>query len=241
MPGPNKEKIPLPKLMEPVLPYQAGIYVTVLNIIQCIALAFLINEVRELINSNELGLYSMLRSALALIIILVVWHRYVAESQYLWPMSWLDTLMPFSMGIMESVIVFSVNAEKVPLQKFVGSILFIQLLTMSAYWHAYLKRSLKVTERLYEEFYRGSPTFAGCIIIFLKIYSWSSMKMMRYFLAQTVVFMVLVWVFPLEMYDMFFSMSCILTIVSGEYLRGFHQFLWIDPVLGPYFTKGGEQ
>lgn len=237
MPEIEKEKIPLPKLMEAVLPYQAGIYVTVLNIIQCIALAFLINEVRGLAIRNEWGLYSMLRSALALVIILVVWYRYVAESQYLWPMSWLDTLIPFFIGITESAIVFCIDAEKVPLQIFIGSILFLQLLTMLAYGYAYLKRSLKITERLYEEFYKGFPKFAGYIVIFLKIYSWHSMKMMGYFLAQTAVFLVLVLVFPLEMFEMFFSMLCILTIVLGESLRGFHQFLWTDPVLGPYLPK----
>lgn len=241
MPEIEKEKIPLPKLMEAVLPYQAGIYVTVLNIIQCIALAFLINEVRGLAIRNEWGLYSMLRSALALVIILVVWHRYVAESQYLWPMSWVDTIIPFSIGITESAIVFSVDAEKVPLPYFIGSVLFIQALTIVAYWYAYRNRSLKITERLYEEFYQGFPKFAGFIVIFLKVYNWYSMKMMGYFFAQTLAFMVLVLVFPLAMYDVFFSMMCILTITLGEYLRGLHQFLWTDPVLGTYFTKGGEQ
>ena len=83
----TREKIPLPKLLDPITPYQASIYVTVLNIIQCIALAFLINEAKEIIEKREISLIFITRSAVALTIILVVWHRYVAESQYLWPMS----------------------------------------------------------------------------------------------------------------------------------------------------------
>ena len=77
------EKIPLPMLLEAILPYYAGIYVTVLNIIQCIALAFLINEAREIVAKGELSFLWILRSMVALTVILVIWHRYVCESQYL--------------------------------------------------------------------------------------------------------------------------------------------------------------
>ncbi len=82
-----------------------------LNIIQCIDLAFLINEVRDATIKGEVDLILMARSAVALTIILVIWHRYVSESQYLWPMSWWDTIIPFSMGIGECTVVFATNSK----------------------------------------------------------------------------------------------------------------------------------
>ncbi len=102
----KREEIPLTKLLEAVLPYQTGVYVTVLNIIQCIALAFWINEARDYITKEEFSLAWALRSAVALTMILVVWHRYINEIQYLWPISWNDTLAPFLIGVIECVIVF---------------------------------------------------------------------------------------------------------------------------------------
>ncbi len=235
-----KERIPLPKLMEAVLPHQATVYVTALNIIQCLALGFLVVELRTLSNENKLSVDCMWRSALALTVILAIWHRYVAESQYLWPMSWLDTLGPFSIGLAEFVMIFCLNAEKVASHKFVLIIVVLQFLAMSVYINVYFTRSSKMTERLYEEFYKDTPRFAFYLTTTLKMYSVLNMRMMGYFLAQTIVFMAFILVFPSKMYEMFFSMVCILTMIAGENLRGFHTYLTNSPILGDYFTKGGE-
>ena len=94
----RREEIPLPKLFEAILPYQASVYVTVLNIIQCIAFGFLVIEVKDIVNKNEFGLISILRGVNTFVIILFVWYRYVAEFQYLWPMSFMDTIIPFLIG-----------------------------------------------------------------------------------------------------------------------------------------------
>ena len=114
----RREEIPLTKILEAILPYQASIYVTVLNIIQCIALAFWINETRDIMIKNELSLVWALRSAVALVTIFIVWHRYVNEIQYLWRISWNDTLAPFFIGITECIIVFSTNPKTISFKKF---------------------------------------------------------------------------------------------------------------------------
>ena len=239
---PKPEKVPLSKLMEAVLPYQSGIYVTVLNIIQCITLAFLIVEVREAVSKDELGLKCMGRALLALAIILVIWHRYTAEMQYLWQITWTDTVGPFSMGLIECVIVFLINDTKVSLIWFVGSILFLQIFAIETYVDAYLRRKDKVTERLYKEFYKDFPIFAEYLILFLRLYDWWSIKfMMRFGFIPVSVFFLLVWLFPaLEFFDITFSLTCVLSMLIGENLRGFHRFLREDPVLGPCFTRGDE-
>ena len=238
---PKPEKIPLPKLMEAVLPYQSGIYVTVLNIIQCIALAFLIVEFREIVKSSEMSFVCTCRSLLAFTVILAIWHRYASEIQYLWQTTWFDTLKPFLIGIAECIVIFSINDTKVPMIRFIISVAFVQLLTMGMYKYAYWMRSLKVTERLYKEFYKDYPIFVDYILIFLKGYDLWSFQLMIYFSLQTFAFLFFVWVFPvLEMFDIAFSISCVATMLIGEKLRGFHSHLKNDPILGPCFTKGNS-
>lgn len=166
-----REEIPLTKLMEAIPSYQASIYVTMLNIIQCIALAFLINEVRITAQSEGVSIPYSLRAAAALVLIFVIWHRYISESQYLWQMSWLDTLIPFLIGIFECMLVFSTSTS-LPLHLFVLSFTAIQSLAFVAYLYAYARRIMPTTEKLYSQFYKEYPQFAEFLLVFLREYDW---------------------------------------------------------------------
>ncbi|MBI1866327.1 MAG: hypothetical protein HY005_03310 [Candidatus Staskawiczbacteria bacterium] len=237
---PVPEKVPLPKLMEAVLSYQTGVYVTVLNIIQCIAFGFLVNELREIIIKNEFGFNCVFRTILAFAIILLIWHRYTEELQYLWQTSWFDTVGPFFIGIIECVIVFSVNDSKTPLIFFVIFVITLQLLALLAYIYAYQMRTQKATEKLYRDFYKDYPIFADYLIIFLKAYDRLSIKFMVIFTAQTSVFLLLVWIHLFEVYEVFFTLICVSNIITGERFRGFHKLLRTSSILGSCFTKGGD-
>ena len=195
MPTEAREKISLPKLLDPITPYQAGIYVTVLNIIQCIALAFLINEAKEVIIKKEVSLVFIMRSGVALTIILVVWHRYVAESQYLWPMSWWDTLIPFLIGLTECVIVFLTNSN-IPLGYFMIFIAIIQIFAASAYWHAHYKRGLEITEDLYKDAYTNNLRFVYYLIGFLSNYDKQNEKRFTINFILSLIFFIIIIVRP---------------------------------------------
>ncbi|MDP3883139.1 MAG: hypothetical protein Q8Q48_03740 [Candidatus Staskawiczbacteria bacterium] len=230
------EKIPLSKLLEAITPYQAGIYVTVLNIIQCIALAFLINEVREATTKGELCLVLVVRSAVALTIILVIWHRYVCESQYLWPMSWWDTIIPFSMGICECAIVFSASA-KVPLFWFLLFIAFVEVLGAFAYWHAYAKRSLDITKKLYQSSYADYPRFVLYLSEFLIDYDLRNMVRFVALCLLSFVFVALVWIHNFFAYELVFPMFYVFELFRGEISDSFHRAMMSDLFLSHYFEE----
>ena len=231
----QREEIPLTKLLEAILPYQSSIYVTVLNIIQCIALAFLINESKDIIIRDELSLAWALRSAVALAIILVIWHRYISESQYLWPMSWLDTLIPFSIGITECVIIFSTNTKTISLYGFVWSITILQILVTFAYGYAYSKRKMKVTEKLYQSVYVNRPQFVSNLLNFLRNYDRGNTRRIGFFLEISCVFIILIKFLPNNVYAILFPITYLIIMLQGEVFHGFYKSLKKDMLVGPYF------
>lgn len=233
----NKEEIPLPKLLEAVLSYQTSVYVTVLNIIQCIALAFLINEARDTIMKEEASFKWLLRSTAALAVILVVWERYVSELQYLWLVSWFDTLIPFFIGIIECWIVFSTNAKAVSLNWFILSIAFLQAWVALGYWYAYRRRRMKITEELYQAFYSDYHRFVFRLTNFLKDYDWWHVKV--FVVASTISFAICVFVilFPFNFNEIVFPAFYLFELVRGEFMNNFHKALHKDKSVGLYFKR----
>lgn len=196
----EQEEIPLPKLMEAILPYQEGIYVTVLNIIQC----------------------------------LVVWHRYISESQYLWPMSWWDTLIPFMVGVVEWLIVFSVS-DKVSIFWFVFSMFLLHVLVLFGYAYAYAKRKKGVTEKLYADFYKDYPSFRDGLLNFLTEYDKWHIKVYIVVPLMTLTFLVLIGLFPNRYNGIIFPAFYLFEAIRGEYFNNFQKALRRDKNIGHYF------
>ena len=231
----RKEEIPLTKLLEAVLPYQVGVYVTVLNIIQCIALAFWINEARDIITKEGLSWVWVLRSSVVLTIILIVWHRYVSELQYLWPITWTDTFAPFLIGITECIIVFSINPKTVSLNGLTLSIIFLQLLVIIAYGSAYSKRKMEITEKLYQTFYSDYPQFASHLMSFLKSYDLWHCKIFPVFTVIYFLFLIIIISFPNNWNEIIFPIVFLIFLIQGEIFNNFQKALRKDKFVGPYF------
>jgi len=168
----------------------------VLNIIQFIALSFWINEAREIIVKEEVNLVWALRSAVVLTMILVVWHRYVSELQYLWPISWNDTFVPFLIGITECMIVFFINPRTISLSGFVFSMMLLQSLAAFVYESTYRKRTMKVTEKLCVTFYSRHPIFVVCLMNFLQNYDRWHSKIFTTYTGISFVFFIFIILFP---------------------------------------------
>ncbi|MEK7665137.1 MAG: hypothetical protein AAB361_03275 [Patescibacteria group bacterium] len=230
-----KEQIPLPKLMEAVLPYQTSIYITVLNIIQCIALAFWINEARDVITKDELTLVCALRLLVALVVIFIVWHRYISELQYLWPISWGDTLNPFLMGIIECVIVFSNNSKTVSLGIFILVIALIQAWTSFTYFYGYLKRKKETTEKLYKMVYLEYPQFVSHLTLFLKNFDWWHFKIFLFSSAVSLLFIVFIALFPNNFNEIIFPIIFLIQMIQGEIINNFQVALYKDKSIDSYF------
>src|SRR3989338_562887 len=232
----RKEEIPQTKLLEAVLHYQTTVYVTVFNIIQCIALAFLINEVRDVLTKEEISFAWFLRSAVAFAIVLIVWHRYVSEFQYLWPISWADTLGPFLIGIIECVIIFSITPKVISLDWFISGMASFQFLVAIGYGHAYLRRIMAITEKLYQNFYSDYPQFASHLVSFLKDYDWWHFKVFIVALSTSVVLLGIVILFPGDWNEPIVSIFYLVGIIQGEVRNNFQKALRKDKLIGPYFS-----
>lgn len=231
----KREEIPLTKLLEAVLPYQASVYVTVLNIIQCIALAFLINEAREYIVKEEFSLVWALRSAVALAMIFVIWHRYVSELQYLWPISWNDTFAPFLIGITECVMVFFTNPKTISLSEFVFSMMFLQFLAAFIYESTYRKRTMKITVKLYQTFYSDCPKFFSQLTNFLQNHDRWHLKIFAIYAGISLAFFVFIISFPSNLNEIIFPIVYLIELIGGEALGNFQRALRKDKFVGPYF------
>lgn len=229
-----REEIPLTKLLEAILPYQVSIYVTVLNIIQCITLAFLINEVRVVSQSEGMSLHYALRATAVLALILVIWHRYISESQYLWPMSWLDTIGPFSMGIIECTVVFSTN-EKVPLHWFIGSMMGIQCIATISYSSAYFERRRPILEKLYSEIYADYPEFTKELTRFLKDYDRWHIRVFAISAVLSFMFFLITFVFSTYWLEIFIPGFYLAQLVWGDIANNFQKALREDEFIGHHF------
>ncbi len=230
-----QEEIPSTKLFEPVLPYQASVYVTVLNIIQCIALGFLILEAREVVIEEKMSFSWVLRSSVALGSILLIWHSYVSELQYLWPMTLLDTIMPFSIGITEVAIVFSTNPETASLDLFVGCIAVLQFTSSFAFGSAYLARTKEATKSLYRYFYLGYPQFAFHLTSFLKKKDRLGFLWFLISFGISLFFLFLTILLPFGWYEIAIPLFYLAALIQGEYFGNFQKNLRDDITIGHYF------
>lgn len=91
-------KLKLKKVLhEPVAPYFANTYNTLISVVQSLALGALLYIVKK-----EFNLLIVLpKSIVTFGVICVIWHRYVINTQYIaWRLSFLDTLIPmcFALG-----------------------------------------------------------------------------------------------------------------------------------------------
>lgn len=235
----EREKLPPTKVLEAILSYHANVYVTVLNVIQCIALYLLATETRDILVKEdlpeELVLPWILRSLVALVMILVVWHRYVCESQYLWPMSWQDTLTPFFMGITEFTIIFFANPQKTPLPWFALTIVIFEVIVALAYFNAYLKRKSPFTERLYQDFYSHYPQYATDFLAFMRQYAWDNIKNMGWVFLLSLAFMLVIVLFPVYRQEITFPIGCIAVLLYREILYGFDRSIRNDKSIGHHF------
>lgn len=229
-----REEVPPSKLFAPVLPYQSGSYMTVFNIIQALALGFWANELHEVLVKNDLTLALILRSAVALVIILLIWHH-SSELQYLWPLSWRDTTNPFVIGVLEFSITFCVNPKAASLKLFVMAIAGLQIAGSLAYLGNYAQRKKVLTEKVYQEFYREYPQFKDHLVSFLKRYDLKQVLDYSASVGISLIFFALTIFLPWQGYDIVFPLFCIIYFTVGETVGNFQAEQRKDPLLRSYF------
>jgi hypothetical protein len=94
---------------EAVAPYFASSYMTLISIVQSISLYVLLDKNFEKIyRFNKTDWWMAWESLITLFVISIIWHRYVAHTQYLaWPLKMIDTLIPLGFGILQYNLIIS--------------------------------------------------------------------------------------------------------------------------------------
>jgi len=99
------------RIVERSLELSPMVYLTIVSIVQGVALALLVQHLQDEIMQHEMPIATILLQGLALLLILVfVFHFYSATSLYFrWPPSFMDAFMPFIIGPFEIVPAFYIG------------------------------------------------------------------------------------------------------------------------------------
>ncbi len=91
---------------------------------------------------------------IVLLIVASIWHRYVTDNNYIvWELNWIDTLIPFGFGILQSFLALSISSQNVAW--FVFWIFALISLGVCAYWQLIPKMGRMHSLKLYVEHFEG--------------------------------------------------------------------------------------
>ena len=216
----------------PILPHQTTVYFTVLSIIQAIAFGFLLLKCTDL--TEEFSWITLIRAILVFAIIVIVWHRYATESQFLWPLTWMDTLIPFFIGGISFFYVFSVDF-KVSISSLLACIVAIELAAIFAYHNAWKQRKRKKVQRIYMLAFQEMPEIGKHLISALVSFDCQSMVWFAIFAGYSMVLWVSSIVYYQRWYEILFPIFLLAFLIAGEIRIRIYKTLAEDPVLKPYF------
>ena len=97
-------KIGLSRLTETIPAAFSSFYLTLISMIQGVALGLLANKIPDFLSPFEpVGFLYIL---LTFTVIVIVWHEYVLSAQeFWWELKWRDSLIPFSLGMGEFLMI----------------------------------------------------------------------------------------------------------------------------------------
>ena len=228
----GSEKLESLDIYNPILPHQTNIYFTVLNVIQAIAFGFLLLKSAALV--DEFSWSFFFRAVLVSIIIVIVWHRYATESQFLWPLTWMDTLIPFWIGAISFFCVFSADS-KISLSFFLFFIVVIELSAIAAYWNALRQRQRKNTQHIYLLFFQEKPEIGKRLILVLISFDYQNILWFLFLVVCSIVLLVLSSVYYHNWYEVVFPLVLAVLLIIGETRIRIQKHMAKDPVLKLYF------
>jgi hypothetical protein len=132
---------------EPLAPNGAIAYGNLCTVVQAFPLAALLSTLRfgqpsiydRVITATTTLHFSTFpwievnESILLILAVAAIWHRYVTDNNYIaWELNWIDTLVPFGFGILQSFIALSISSGS--MVWFEVWVLGVVLLGLAAYW-----------------------------------------------------------------------------------------------------------
>lgn len=106
-----------------------GAYLTLVSIIQGLALAILIQELPR--NGQQFSAAQWIMVAVTVALIAIVWQEYlIGSTAFAWIPTILDSTVPFLLGIAEALVILQI---RVSLSRFLGACFFLAMLGVIAY------------------------------------------------------------------------------------------------------------
>ena len=143
---------------EPVAPYFADTYNTLLSVVQGVALAGLLYIfTTEYVEHQNTDILFHTKLFVVCAVIVAIWHRYVTHDQYLaWRLGVSDTLIPIVFGALQ--VMLSVFASR--RDPFYFSAVYTVILFWGgiAYENARRKHKRDHTKKIYEEHFDGNDS-----------------------------------------------------------------------------------
>jgi hypothetical protein len=170
----TKEAFQLKKVLyEPVAPYFADTYNTLVSVVQGFALGALVY-----VFSKEINLLIILKSIVTGGTICIIWHRFVHHVQYIaWGLRIIDTLIPMSFAVLQYWLILTIPEEKI--LTFSIAITCIFFLGVITYINASPRKHLL---QLYKEHF-GNENFAEDLFSELKNFNNHALILMIVFTA----------------------------------------------------------
>jgi len=216
----------------PILPHQTNVYFTVLNVIQAIAFGFLLLKCASLAENFSWAIIS--RATLVFAIIVIIWHRYATESQFLWPLTWMDSLIPFFIGGINFFCVFSID-PKVSISWLLAWITAIEFSAIFAYFNAWKQRKRKKVQRIYMLAFQEKPEIGKHLISALLTFDCQNILWFLSLVAYSIILLIFSLVCYYSWYEIVFPALLFVLLVVGEARIRIYKTLAEDPVLKPYF------
>lgn len=132
-------------LYEPIAPYFANTYNTLVSVVQGVALAALF----YIFSKEEFNPLIISKCIVAFGVICIIWHRFVVHTQYIaWRLTSIDTLIPMSFAMIQFGLILTIPKT---ILIFSLVITFIFILGLGAYLNA-TRQKLGLKELLEEHF-----------------------------------------------------------------------------------------
>jgi hypothetical protein len=157
--------VKLTKLHEPPSKLGSGAYTSLCTVIEAAPLAVLFTVIAQseqyekTIQSFSAGTLNdiywslIVKSFLTILVISVVWHRYVLDNNFVaWKLTAIDTLIPFSFAILQCFLALTVKNEVEP-SSFAFWIFALNAFGILAYWQVVPRFERQHAKKLFRDHY----------------------------------------------------------------------------------------
>lgn len=190
-------------LFEPVAPYFANTYNTLLSVVQGIAMAALVAMINKIYFASEssatvletLSSSEPWKLAIVFLLICLIWHRYVTHDQYYaWRLGVWDSIIPIGFAVAQIMLVLSIPKD---IAYFGLFITVIAILGFFAYMNTIYRHDSPQTKKIYDEHF--NPLREGLSdFMYQEVKNFEKRAQMQILVVAFVFLILTLWAFAAE-------------------------------------------